>query len=234
MTPVRWRSGACSPHPRVCARSPKQRAPCGTAARTPAAAVRCRRLRALCAAPTLRDPQPRATERAHHEAYVSAKESSAPPPSRVPRTDADSRRPGGGRSSPSKGPLAAHCVSPAAVLADVSELERLTRSADVRRTLQSARGARGRVVDVRFRDRGDGAPTRLAVVAGRRVGGAVARNRAKRRLRAAARDVCPGPGQDLVLIAKPGCAQAPYAELREDVATAISERGARGGRGRSA
>jgi ribonuclease P protein component len=46
---------------------------------------------------------------------------------------------------------------------------------------------------------------RIGVVAGRRVGPAVARNRAKRLLREAARHLYPylAPGWDLVLIARP-------------------------------
>jgi ribonuclease P protein component len=48
-------------------------------------------------------------------------------------------------------------------------------------------------------------PTRVGVVAGRRVGPAVARNRAKRLLREAARHLYPRlmPGWDLILIARP-------------------------------
>jgi len=47
--------------------------------------------------------------------------------------------------------------------------------------------------------------TRIGVVAGRRLGTAVARNRAKRLLREAARHLYPrlAPGWDLVLIARP-------------------------------
>ncbi len=47
--------------------------------------------------------------------------------------------------------------------------------------------------------------TRIGVIAGRRLGTAVARNRAKRLLREAARHLYPrlAPGWDLVLIARP-------------------------------
>jgi ribonuclease P protein component len=47
---------------------------------------------------------------------------------------------------------------------------------------------------------------RLTVVASRRVGGAVQRNRAKRLLREAARTLAWRPGLDVVLVARADCA----------------------------
>jgi len=61
----------------------------------------------------------------------------------------------------------------------------------------------------------------FAVVAARRIGGAVARNRARRVLRAAWRDVSPelGEGQDVVLVAREAIRSAKtqdlVAEMRE-------------------
>jgi ribonuclease P protein component len=66
---------------------------------------------------------------------------------------------------------------------------------------------------------------RLAVSAPRSVGRAVARNRARRRLReafrAVIRDLEPRPGCDLVVVARPSVASAPYPTLRAAAATAI-------------
>jgi len=65
-----------------------------------------------------------------------------------------------------------------------------------------------------------GPPLRVGITATRKVGGAVVRNRAKRRLRALAAEVLPAharPGHDLVLVARgttPGCA---FADLRADL-----------------
>ncbi len=70
---------------------------------------------------------------------------------------------------------------------------------------------------------GDGA--RVAFVAGKKVGGAVSRNRAKRVLRAAARRLgAPWPGYDVVLIARPLTGRAPSADLDAAVSSVL-ERG---------
>ena len=61
---------------------------------------------------------------------------------------------------------------------------------------------------------GDG-PTRVGVVTSRRVGNAVVRNRARRRLRESLRLAHPtlAPGWDLVFIVRPRAASAPYADI---------------------
>lgn len=63
-------------------------------------------------------------------------------------------------------------------------------------------------------DTGDQA--RVAIVAGRAVGNAVRRNRAKRRLRAAARQARL-PVVDLVVDARAGAIDAPFERLSEDL-----------------
>ena len=72
--------------------------------------------------------------------------------------------------------------------------------------------------------RGQGTGIRVGFTATRRVGGAVQRNRAKRRLRAAAADVLPGaaaPGCDYVLIARRATLDRPYAALVRDLTGAL-------------
>ncbi len=55
--------------------------------------------------------------------------------------------------------------------------------------------------------------TRVAVIAGRRVGGAVQRNRAKRRLREALRQVTLPESEHLAVIASRSVLDAPFPEL---------------------
>ena len=64
----------------------------------------------------------------------------------------------------------------------------------------------------------DRSRTRLAVVASRRVGGAVQRNRAKRLLREAARSLAWRPGLDVVLVARAAAAGASFVAVREELA----------------
>ena len=66
-------------------------------------------------------------------------------------------------------------------------------------------------------DRGDGLPARVAVIASRRVGGAVQRNRAKRLLREAARHLPLQSGTDVVLVARARCARSTLDEVFEEL-----------------
>ena len=64
----------------------------------------------------------------------------------------------------------------------------------------------------------------VGFTASRKVGNAVRRNRAKRRLRAAAAALIPAhgtPGTDYVLIARASTADRPYAALLADLAAAL-------------
>ncbi len=82
--------------------------------------------------------------------------------------------------------------------------------------LQAARREKGS-------DRSPAVP-RVGLTASRKVGSAVARNRARRRLRAVAEDVIPAhaaPGYDYVLIARKETVTRPYPALRRDLETAL-------------
>jgi ribonuclease P protein component len=69
----------------------------------------------------------------------------------------------------------------------------------------------------------DGAPgpARIAVVAGRRVGSAVARNRAKRRIREALRRAAVPDGRDYIVIASASVNEAPFEEVAAWVRRAV-------------
>jgi ribonuclease P protein component len=67
---------------------------------------------------------------------------------------------------------------------------------------------------------------RVAFVIGRPVGSAVTRNRLRRRLRAALGELAPAPGTYLVG-ATPEAAGLPYGTLRDQLAAALTDVGAR-------
>ncbi len=64
---------------------------------------------------------------------------------------------------------------------------------------------------------------RVGVAAGKRIGNAVRRNRAKRRLREIMRPLLPCicPGYDLMLIARPPVAEAEFSQIRNAVVTLL-------------
>lgn len=66
----------------------------------------------------------------------------------------------------------------------------------------------------------------VAFAVGRSVGPAVVRNRVRRRLRAAVRELAPVPGTYLLGVAPPP-ASASYAALLDDLAGALDQLGAR-------
>jgi ribonuclease P protein component len=84
--------------------------------------------------------------------------------------------------------------------------------------------AKGAVV-IQARPREDGLPVvRTGFTATRKVGNAVVRNRARRRLREAARLLLPDlgrPGFDYVFIARGGTAERPWVRLLDDVKSAL-------------
>ena len=83
----------------------------------------------------------------------------------------------------------------------------------------------GFVLLVRDRDDGDPLP-RLGVTVTRKIGGAVVRNRMKRRFRALARDLFPAharPGADHVLIGRQGGIERDFALLRDELTRALGK-----------
>jgi ribonuclease P protein component len=103
----------------------------------------------------------------------------------------------------------------------------LVRRADFLAAARARRQARpGLVLQGRLRspeERAEG--IRVGFTCSKKVGNAVARNRARRRLRAAARAEIPGLGRDgwdYVLIGRPEATAArPFTELCEDLASAL-------------
>ena len=80
-------------------------------------------------------------------------------------------------------------------------------------------------VVVQMRDRKDERPARAGFTVTKKLGGAVTRNRIKRRLREAARLTLPGlaePGRDYVLIGRAAGLERPFSSLQNDIRTALN------------
>ena len=137
-----------------------------------------------------------------------------------------------GPGAPSSSPAAtkAASASPPDRPATIVSLE--TRAQFDRVFREGTRRRSGPVVAVTWRrsadssvgsehDLHDGAETRLGLVASRRVGNAVVRNRAKRRLRHAVRAAGAKPGHDVVVIADARVVTMGWLELVDRVAEAM-------------
>jgi ribonuclease P protein component len=108
------------------------------------------------------------------------------------------------------------------------DLETLKRRADFLRVANTGRRSAGPSLVLQAAARPDAAQgsvgIRVGFTASRKVGNAVGRNRAKRRLRAAAARVLPAhgrPGTDYVVIARGGTGDQPFSALLCDLEAAL-------------
>ena len=102
-------------------------------------------------------------------------------------------------------------------------IERLKKRADFLACAKAPACARGAVL-VQARPRDTTPLVRAGFTATKRVGGAVVRNRAKRRMREAARRLLPDhgqPGFDYVFIARGGLVTRPWDRLLDDMKSAL-------------
>lgn len=116
--------------------------------------------------------------------------------------------------------------APAAPSAVSLCLQTLQHRADFLRAASARRQGTGGFL-LQARNRGDGtAQVRVGFTASKKIGNAVLRNRAKRRLRALVRDILPPlaqPGWDYVLVARPeATVTRDFALLRDDLRTALA------------
>ncbi|MGE0239907.1 MAG: ribonuclease P protein component [Parvibaculaceae bacterium] len=108
-------------------------------------------------------------------------------------------------------------MSPAATI------DRLLKRQDFLAAAQ-ARSFAAKGVVVQMRDRKDERPARAGFTVTKKLGGAVTRNRIKRRLREAARLTLPGlaeRGHDYVLIGRASGLDRPFSSLQNDIRTAL-------------
>ena len=108
---------------------------------------------------------------------------------------------------------------------------RLLKRSDFLRVAAARRkwAAPGLIVQVAPSDQADGAPLRIGFTTSKKVGGAVDRNRARRRLRAAAAEIFPvlaADGFDYVVIGRRETLARPYSLLLQDLRTALKRVGA--------
>lgn len=98
--------------------------------------------------------------------------------------------------------------------------EPLRRHADFDAVLRGGRTSRRRTLAVRLRRNGLGL-VRYGFAIGRATGGAVVRNRVRRRLRVLMRELPPCGGYDVFVTAREGIADAGFASLRAELRSAV-------------
>lgn len=158
-------------------------------------------------------PSAKESEDGQAKAYVPAEHAPPCQDARLPSADADPCRPVDPRRPPTQGPQPPQRL----------RLTATVRTRAIQRVFHDAEPMHGKRV-VLFVAPGSG---EFALVAGKKIGGAVQRNRARRVLRAAIREVAPRgvEGHDVVLVAREAIRDA----RTQDLITEMTELLQRGG-----
>ena len=148
------------------------------------------------------------------EAHFSAKQSRPRAASRVPVPHGDGRRPQGAECPPRPRPQ------------EAQRLVTLRKRADFLAANAGRRAATAGFV-LLVRDRNDSDTVkRVGFTVTKKIGGAVVRNRMKRRFRALAREILPTsgyPGSDHVMIGRSSGIERDFSELRKDLTRALQK-----------
>jgi ribonuclease P protein component len=146
------------------------------------------------------------------EAHLSAEQPRPQAPARLPRAHGDDRRTQGAERAPRPRPQEAQRVST------------LKKRADFLAANSGKRASTpGFLLLVRNREDGDPA-IRVGFTVTKKIGGAVVRNRMKRRFRALAREMLPAggvPGCDHVMIGRANGIERDFGLLRSELAKAL-------------
>ena len=165
------------------------------------------------------------------EADVPAQEAASREGARLPRPDEDLRGAEGARSAASARAQAADDGLIRERGQDPPRLVMITRPRDFA-TLQSEGAVRAHPLLLARFVRTDLGTTRFGLAAGRKLGGAVVRNRVRRRLREALRVMAPSfqPGWDVLIIARPALVEADHDALVGALRRVLRRGGVLGGR----
>jgi ribonuclease P protein component len=162
------------------------------------------------------------------EADLSAEQSGACAPARLPFADGDRRRSQRDPRPPQPRPQEAVGVTPTPDVLDSGQgsLTTLTKRRDFLAANSGKRAPMpGFVLLMRVRDDGDPA-MRVGYTVTKKIGNAVVRNRIKRRFRALARDVLPlsgVTGADHILIGRNDGLTRDFAQLKADLVKALAK-----------
>jgi len=149
------------------------------------------------------------------EADIPAEQARAQAPARLPRADGDGRGSQGSGAPPGQGP------GEAVGLVPVARLKRRAQFLYIQKGFKAHRSSV--IVEARLRPQ-PGPLAGAGFTATKRIGNSVIRNRARRRLREAARQLLPGlavAGADYVFVARPATPDAPWTALLDDVRAAL-------------
>ncbi len=103
---------------------------------------------------------------------------------------------------------------------------RLTRGAEYKAVVRRGRRCAGAHTVTYVNPAAADGPPRFGFIVSRQVGGAVARNTVRRRLKALCAEALPSlrPGNDIVIRALPGAATATFSDLRDEVSRCLTRR----------